>query len=279
MPRPDSGFLSGILHGIQQFKQTRQFYQQMETSDLQQERLRSANELAQLQIGGYETPGEAGARRTDEFGTRLDMQGEATTTREADAYDLKVSRRPAEDEYALAFQRKVLELKAEFASAPPAMKSDKAYKIAGDMIDLYLREQGAAQFVNRSKLIQAIQADDFDLAEGILQVDQVLTDGDTNRWLYSSQYQYAPEGLAGEATQFYNLRDYLDAIAGRGATASQIQQVLDDAVQQMGALESSQKDVHGPSTYKLDRKMTLERAKAAGIPLEDVTPYDWLGGL
>jgi len=147
------------------------------------------------------------------------------------------------------------------------------------MIDLYLREQGASQFVDRSKLIRAIQADDFDLAEGILRVDQVLTDGDTNKWLYSGQYQYAPEGLIGEPTQFYNLRDYLDAIAGRGATSSQIQQILDDAVQQMNALESSQRDVHGPSTYKLDRKMALERAKSAGIPLEDVTPYDWLGGL
>ena len=87
MPRPDSGFLSGILAGIQQFKQTRQFYQQMETSDLQQERLRSANELAQLQIGGYETPGEAGARRTDEYGERLGIQDEmraAATQRERD---------------------------------------------------------------------------------------------------------------------------------------------------------------------------------------------------
>ena len=58
MPRPDSGFLSGILHGIQQFKQTRQFYQQMETSDLQQERLRSGNEMARLRIGDYMGPQE-----------------------------------------------------------------------------------------------------------------------------------------------------------------------------------------------------------------------------
>ena len=58
MPRPGSGPLSGILRGLQSFMQARQFYQQMETTDLQQELSRAQLEQIGWQRGQRETAQE-----------------------------------------------------------------------------------------------------------------------------------------------------------------------------------------------------------------------------
>ena len=96
MPRPDSGFLSGILAGINQFKQTKQFYEQMESTNLQQEVTRAQLEQMQWQKQNRMTPEEqAEAVRAGKIGdykaqTALDKEAEdATRDRRFEWYDLE----------------------------------------------------------------------------------------------------------------------------------------------------------------------------------------------
>ena len=71
MPRPDSGFLSGVLAGINQFKQTKQFYEQMESTNLQQEASRAQLDAFKQQQADYESPTTLRARELEDYEKRL----------------------------------------------------------------------------------------------------------------------------------------------------------------------------------------------------------------
>jgi len=67
MPRPDSGFLSGILAGVNQFKQTRQYYEQMESTNLQQEATRAQMAAFKQQQADYMSPTAKAEKDYDEY--------------------------------------------------------------------------------------------------------------------------------------------------------------------------------------------------------------------
>lgn len=108
MPRPDSGFLSGVLAGIQQFKQTRAFYQQMETGGLQQEAARAGLEQAEWQKQYRQTPQEAAQFQYDEA---LRRAGGTERLRR----DIGAEYAPGEDERALARLEAELKLRQQYA--------------------------------------------------------------------------------------------------------------------------------------------------------------------
>ena len=77
MPRPDSGFLSGVLAGINQFKQTKQFYEQMESTNLQQEATRAQMAAFKQQQADYMSPDEKALWERDQLGPNAVAQGAA----------------------------------------------------------------------------------------------------------------------------------------------------------------------------------------------------------
>ena len=83
MPRPDSGFLSGVLAGINQFKQTKQFYEQMESTNLQQEATRAQMAAFKQQQADYESPTTIRDRELEDHEKRLRLR----TTLEQEQYD------------------------------------------------------------------------------------------------------------------------------------------------------------------------------------------------
>ena len=286
MPRPDSGFLSGVLAGINQFKQTRQFYEQMESTNLQQEATRAQMAAFQRREQDYRSPQQVYDDEHEQYKRKLGAGAEAQLDLEGKLYGISKTRWSDEDDRAIKMLEKRFELQSQYnpngrsagAGAMGALKGTDAFKIANEMADRYLMDGDARNAFDESKVIEALMRGDWKLAKGILRVDQVLTGTDANKWMYTGQYQYAPEGLIGEKTKFYDLREYLDNVAANGAAPNQIQQIIDDAIQQMTAQESSRSGIQGPPIGKLSRDLMFERINAAGISGDDVTAYDFPSG-
>jgi len=129
MPRPDSGFLSGVLAGINQFKQTKQFYEQMESTNLQQEATRAQLDAFKQQQADYMSPQ-----------AQIDARTQAEREREQELYDLGQARQPLEDERKLAFMQKELELRSKYTQpkATATLTADEALKD----IHEYAKQQG-----------------------------------------------------------------------------------------------------------------------------------------
>jgi len=133
MPRPDSGFLSGVLAGINQFKQTRQFYEQMESTNLQQEVTRAQMAAFKQQQADYMSPKD-----------RLAAETEAKLNLEATVYNRNLDRQPAEDERAFSKLERELELRSKYtqskggAGGIDGLSAEKALAA----IDGYAKQQG-----------------------------------------------------------------------------------------------------------------------------------------
>ena len=77
MPRPGSGPLSGIVRGMQAFMQTKQFYEQMESTNLQQEATRAQLAAFKQQQADYMSPDEKAQWERDQLGPNAVAQGAA----------------------------------------------------------------------------------------------------------------------------------------------------------------------------------------------------------
>ena len=81
MPRPGSGPLSGIVRGMQAFMQTKQFYEQMESTNLQQEATRAQLDAFRQRQADYMSPQDTAQFQYDEALRRENAVTTQATTR------------------------------------------------------------------------------------------------------------------------------------------------------------------------------------------------------
>ena len=213
MPRPDSGVLSGVLAGINQFKQTKQFYEQMEVSGLQKEASRAQLDAFQRREQDYESPGDIRAGRIQD---QLDT--------EETIYQRGIDRQPLEDERKMALYEEQLRLGQKYAPPRGTEKPLITYKDAMKTLEGYAMSEGVD-----------IPGGIVGISPGIIDeaMDEIMAgrSGDAIALIKADKYTKLPEAawLAELPPKFApHIKEYLINIAKVAATEDDVLDGLAD---------------------------------------------------
>lgn len=239
MPK-SSDFLSGILAGINSYKQTRQWMEQMEQNKLQTEKMRMGNEMYQTQMGDYESP-DVQRQKSYDLQTRIDADRRANQPAPAQPTEPWRPSGPAPQGYEYYeyepgkwkiartdFNKGGQTTAAPKEAKPQQLKIADAMKIADGIFSAYGIEGNPQALPSYPAVLELVKNGDIGGAQAKLRTYQFAT-SDENKWL-----SQLPDGFTYKTTdgQDVDPQDYIEYLATQGATDDDIRAAFADMCKQ-----------------------------------------------